>query len=130
MANPQTRTKTNNSGGIQGGISNGEHIYFRVAFKAPATIGKSQTTATYDGEENGVLEAKGRHDPCVVPRAVPIVEAMAALVVADLLMAQYSRQMARTLLPSLKEALPAKFGGEELVLNGETAEKSVINGAK
>ena len=72
-------TKTNNSGGIQGGISNGAPIYFRVAFKPPATIGQAQSTASYDLEE-GILEAKGRHDPCVVPRAVPIVEAMAALV--------------------------------------------------
>ena len=66
---PRLTTKTNNSGGIQGGISNGASIYFRVAFKPPATIGQAQTTATYDTEE-GVLEAKGRHDPCVVPRAV------------------------------------------------------------
>jgi chorismate synthase len=72
-------TKTNNSGGIQGGISNGAPIYFRVAFKPPATIGQAQSTASYDFEE-GILEAKGRHDPCVVPRAVPIVEAMSALV--------------------------------------------------
>jgi chorismate synthase len=72
-------TKTNNSGGIQGGISNGAPIYFRVAFKPPSTIGQAQNTASYDFEE-GILEAKGRHDPCVVPRAVPIVEATAALV--------------------------------------------------
>ena len=71
--------KTNHSGGVQGGITNGEPIYFRVGFKPPATIGKAQETVTYDGT-TGVLEAKGRHDPCVVPRAVPIVEAMAALV--------------------------------------------------
>ncbi|ERF74638.1 Chorismate synthase [Endocarpon pusillum Z07020] len=94
-------TKTNNSGGIQGGISNGAPIYFRVAFKPPATIGQAQTTATY-GFEEGVLEAKGRHDPCVVPRAVPIVEAMAALVVIDALMAQTAREGARALLPPLK----------------------------
>ena len=60
-------TKTNNSGGIQGGISNGQNIYFRVAFKPPATIGQAQQTATFDGDE-GTLEARGRHDPCVVPR--------------------------------------------------------------
>lgn len=76
---PTLTTKTNNSGGIQGGISNGSHIYFTVAFKPPATIGQAQTTASYEGQE-GVLEAKGRHDPCVLPRAVPIVESMAALV--------------------------------------------------
>lgn len=93
-------TKTNNSGGIQGGISNGAPIYFRVAFKSPATIGQAQTTTGYDLNE-GVLEAKGRHDPCVVPRAVPIVEAMAALVMIDALMAQKAREGAMALLPSL-----------------------------
>ena len=73
-ARPRLTTKTNNSGGIRGGISNGAPIYFTVGFKPPATIGQAQQTATY-GEEDGVLEAKGRHDPCVVPLAVPIVEA-------------------------------------------------------
>lgn len=76
------RTKTNNSGGIQGGISNGEDIYFRVAFKPIATLLKEQNTV--DKENNQVtINPKGRHDPCVLPRAVPIVEAMAALVLAD-----------------------------------------------
>jgi chorismate synthase len=75
-------TLTNNSGGIQGGISNGENIFFKVAFKSPATISQPQATATYDGQ-TGVLAAKGRHDPCVVPRAVPIVETMAALVIME-----------------------------------------------
>lgn len=75
-------TITNNSGGIQGGITNGENIYFRVAFKPPATISQAQSTATYGGED-GVLAARGRHDPCVVPRAVPIVESMAALVIME-----------------------------------------------
>ncbi|KKZ64748.1 chorismate synthase [[Emmonsia] crescens] len=98
-------TKTNNSGGIQGGISNGASIYFRVAFKPPATIGQAQTTTTYDFEE-GVLEAKGRHDPCVVPRAVPIVEAMASLVVLDALMAQNAREAAKNLLPPLPQTTP------------------------
>lgn len=98
-------TKTNNSGGIQGGISNGADIYFRVAFKPPATIGQAQTTARYDFEE-GVLEAKGRHDPCVVPRAVPIVEAMSALVIIDALIAQKSREASRSLLPPLPPAIP------------------------
>ncbi|OLN86620.1 Chorismate synthase [Colletotrichum chlorophyti] len=96
-------TKTNYSGGIQGGISNGAPIYFRVAFKPPATIGQDQQTATYDGEEGGVLAAKGRHDPCVVPRAIPIVEAMAAIVLLDALMAQHARQMTRSLLPPVKK---------------------------
>lgn len=75
-------TQTNFSGGVQGGISNGENIYFRVAFKPPATIGHAQPTTTYAGKE-GILEAKGRHDPCVVPRAVAIVEAMASLVIME-----------------------------------------------
>ncbi|GKT56379.1 chorismate synthase [Colletotrichum tofieldiae] len=96
-------TKTNYSGGIQGGISNGAPIYFRVAFKPAATIGKDQTTATYDGTEEGVLAAKGRHDPCVVPRAIPIVEAMAAIVLLDALMAQHARQMTKSLLPPIKK---------------------------
>jgi chorismate synthase len=76
------RTVTNNSGGVQGGISNGEDIYFRVAFKPPATIALKQKTITTSNEETA-LAARGRHDPCVLPRAVPIVEAMAALVLCD-----------------------------------------------
>ncbi len=83
-------TKTNHSGGIQGGISNGEPIIFRVAFKPPATISQPQQTADFDGLAT-TLEAKGRHDPCVVPRAVPIVEAMAALVLADAALQQQAR---------------------------------------
>ena len=75
-------TQTNNSGGIQGGISNGQTIRFRIAFKPPATIGRPQPTVDFEGKPV-ILEAKGRHDPCVVPRAVPIVETMAALVLAD-----------------------------------------------
>lgn len=100
-------TKTNNSGGIQGGISNGASIYFRVAFKPPATIGQAQNTTTYDLQE-GVLEAKGRHDPCVVPRAVPIVEAMSSLVLTDALMAQYARESTKNLLPPLPKTLPTR----------------------
>ena len=76
------RTTTNNSGGVQGGISNGEDIYFRVAFKPPATIALEQKTVTISKDETD-LAARGRHDPCVLPRAVPIVEAMAALVLCD-----------------------------------------------
>jgi chorismate synthase len=76
------RTVTNRSGGIQGGISNGENIIIRVAFKPTATIRKEQNTVTKTGEA-GVLAAKGRHDPCVLPRAVPMVEAMVALVLCD-----------------------------------------------
>jgi chorismate synthase len=76
------RTRTNFSGGIQGGISNGEDIYFKVAFKPVATIMQEQTSVDKQGNETTV-SGKGRHDPCVLPRAVPIVEAMAALVFAD-----------------------------------------------
>ncbi|WP_107667642.1 chorismate synthase [Cyanothece sp. BG0011] len=76
------RTKTNRSGGIQGGISNGENIIIRVAFKPTATIGKEQKTVTSDSEET-TLAAKGRHDPCVLSRAVPMVEAMVSLVLCD-----------------------------------------------
>lgn len=78
----RVKTKTNHSGGIQGGISNGEDIFFNVAFKPVATIMQDQDSV--DKEGNAVkVSGKGRHDPCVVPRAVPIVEAMAALVIAD-----------------------------------------------
>lgn len=84
-------TLTNYSGGVQGGISNGEPVYFRVAFKPPATIGLPQRTVDYSGNPVN-LEARGRHDPCVVPRAVPIVETMAALVLADLALIQRMRQ--------------------------------------
>jgi len=79
------KTKTNYSGGIQGGISNGEDIYFTVAFKPVATIMQDQQTVDTAGNEVTV-SGKGRHDPCVVPRAVPIVESMAALVIADFLL--------------------------------------------
>ena len=76
------RTVTNNSGGVQGGISNSEDIYFRVAFKPPATIALQQKTVTRSKEQTE-LAARGRHDPCVLPRAVPIVEAMTAIVLCD-----------------------------------------------
>jgi len=78
----KVRTTTNNSGGVQGGISNGEDIFFRVAFKPTSTIARDQKTVTASHEEI-TLAARGRHDPCVLPRAVPIVEAMAALVLCD-----------------------------------------------
>ena len=87
---PRLVTKTNFSGGIQGGISNGAHIYFDVGFKPPATIGQTQLTSNYNGQKKE-LENKGRHDPCVVPRAPPIIEAMAALTVLDALLLQRSR---------------------------------------
>jgi chorismate synthase len=80
--NNQVKTRTNHSGGIQGGISNGADIYFNVAFKPVATLMQDQESINEKGEQV-IVSGKGRHDPCVVPRAVPIVEAMAALVLAD-----------------------------------------------
>jgi chorismate synthase len=85
-----TRTKTNRSGGIQGGISNGENIVIHVAFKPTSTIGQVQKTVTRDGLEVE-LRGKGRHDPCVLPRAVPMVEAMMALTLVDALMLQQAQ---------------------------------------
>lgn len=82
MKNGKIITQTNNSGGIQGGISNGQDIYFNVAFKPVATLLQPQQTVNMQGE-NISFTAKGRHDPCVLPRAVPIVEAMAAMVILD-----------------------------------------------
>ncbi len=82
MENNRVRTRSNRSGGVQGGISNGEDIFFRVAFKPTATIMTSQETVSSQGESTE-LQGKGRHDACVLPRAVPIVEAMATLVMAD-----------------------------------------------
>ncbi len=82
MRDKRIRTTTNNSGGVQGGISNGEDIWIRVAFKPPATIALQQKTITSSKKESA-LAARGRHDPCVLPRAVPIVEAMVALVLCD-----------------------------------------------
>ena len=90
--NGKIRTKTNFSGGIQGGISNGETIYFKVAFKPVSTIKKRQKTVNRQKQEV-ILEAAGRHDPCVLPRAVPIVEAMTALVLLD----HYLRHKAQNL---------------------------------
>ncbi|KAJ2425059.1 bifunctional chorismate synthase/riboflavin reductase [NAD(P)H] aro2 [Coemansia sp. RSA 2531] len=100
------RTLSNHSGGVQGGISNGQTIYFRVAFKPPATICQDQSTATYNGQ-GGVLAARGRHDPCVVPRAVPIVEAMAAIVLMDAVLQQNGRTATRQLLRPVPDELKA-----------------------
>lgn len=80
--NGKIRTRTNNSGGVQGGLSNGEDIYFRVAFKPVATLLKEIETVDKNGNPD-ILHAKGRHDPCVLPRAVPVVEAMAAITIMD-----------------------------------------------
>ena len=84
-------TKTNNAGGTLGGISNGENLFFRVAVKPVSTIGQAQETATYGGAAT-VLEAKGRHDPCVLPRTPPLVEAMATLAVMDAALIQKTRE--------------------------------------
>ncbi len=86
----EIRTRTNRSGGTQGGISNGENIIIRVAFKPTATIRKEQNTVTQAGVET-TLAAKGRHDPCVLPRAVPMVESMVALVLCDHLLRHYGQ---------------------------------------
>ena len=87
-------TATNRSGGIQGGISNGQDIYFRVAFKPVATLLMEQNTVNLQGEAT-TLTARGRHDPCVLPRAVPVVEAMAAMTLADCYLMNKSAQMGR-----------------------------------
>jgi chorismate synthase len=135
-------TKTNWSGGVQGGIANGETIYFRheiispftsfraltrsyrVGFKSPATISQAQATAQYDGTL-GTLEAKGRHDPCVVPRAVPIVEAMASLVIMDQILFQNSRSTAASLLPPVSTLPPTMvLPPKEVPLNGPVRTQS------
>ena len=82
MRDGDVRTATNRSGGMQSGISNGENIFLRVAFKPTATIAREQKTVT-TSRRSTTLAARGRHDPCVLPRAVPMVEAMAALVLCD-----------------------------------------------
>jgi chorismate synthase len=82
MEGDRVRTRTNRSGGVQGGITNGETIYFRVAFKPTATVMRTQHTVSVDRHDT-TIEGRGRHDPCVLPRAVPMVEAMTALVLAD-----------------------------------------------
>jgi chorismate synthase len=92
----QPRTASNRSGGVQGGISNGEDVVLRVAFKPTATISKQQDTVTTSGEAT-TLSAQGRHDPCVLPRAVPMVEAMVCLVLAD----HWLRQRSVDVLPPL-----------------------------
>ena len=88
--NGHINTHTNHSGGIQGGISNGQDIYFRVAFKSVATILMEQETVNMEGEDT-ILKARGRHDPCVLPRAVPIVESMAEMTLLDFLLMQKIR---------------------------------------
>ncbi|KAI8617554.1 chorismate synthase [Chytriomyces sp. MP71] len=108
--NGKLRTMTNFSGGIQGGISNGENVYFKVGFKSVATISQAQETAKYDGTA-GVLEAKGRHDPCVLPRAVPIVESMATLTIMEALMHQNARKATAVPLAAKGIEIPARLAG-------------------
>jgi len=97
LFNQDGSTKTNRSGGIQGGISNGMDIYFNVAFKPVATLMQDQKTINEEGSEV-TMKGKGRHDPCVLPRAVPIVESMAALVIADHLLRNQTTRL--TAVPS------------------------------
>lgn len=92
LKNDKVKTSSNHSGGIQGGISNGETIYFETAFKPTPTILKPQNSVNIKGEKV-IIKPEGRHDPCVIPRAVPIVEAMAALVIADFFMLSKSDKM-------------------------------------
>lgn len=114
----RTRTRTNRSGGVQGGISNGETIVVRVAFKPTSTIGREQKTVTREGEEVSI-RAKGRHDPCVLPRAVPMVEAMVALVLVDSLMQDIAQcqlfprkeTFGTNGIPSLENSLGKKLEG-------------------
>lgn len=114
-ADGRTRTQSNRSGGIQGGISNGETIVLRVAFKPTSTIAREQHTVTRAGEEV-TMRGKGRHDPCVLPRAVPMVEAMAALVLTDHLM-QHLAQCS---------VLPSHAGGAPNPLGPTAPEGSVL----
>src|SRR5437660_5159605 len=109
MRGGRIRAATNNSGGAQGGISNGEEIYFRVAFKPTATIAHEQKTVTSSRKQTQ-LAARGRHDPCVLPRAVPIVEAMAALVLCD----HALRQRAIAIADRLPRRSKAKAGGSRV----------------
>lgn len=90
--NGKINTRSNHSGGIQGGISNGQDIYFRVAFKPVATLLRQQETVTLNGKD-ATIQAKGRHDPCVLPRAVPIVEAMAAMTILDFYLLNKTRKL-------------------------------------
>jgi chorismate synthase len=83
MDGNEVKTRTNNSGGILGGITNGMPIVFRVAFKPTPSIGLEQESVSLSRKENAVLKVKGRHDPCIVPRAVPCVEAAAAIALFD-----------------------------------------------
>lgn len=99
------RTASNHAGGVIGGISNGEEVVFKVAIKPVSTIGQPQTTATFSGQQV-VLEARGRHDACVLPRAPPLVEGMAAIVVMDAVLQQRARSGPVSSLATLSAATP------------------------
>lgn len=109
----EVRTTSNRSGGIQGGISNGEDIVMRIGFKPTSTIGKNQKTVDRDGIETE-LRARGRHDPCVVPRAVPMVESMVAIVLADQLLQHFAQC---ELLPRGDSVSPDKKVSKQFVHN-------------
>jgi len=121
-------TVSNNSGGVQGGITNGENVVFRVAFKPPATIGKAQTTATFSGVTTQ-LNSEGRHDPCVVPRAPAIVEGMAALVLADCALMQLSREASRLVFSLPDGKICGKRVASELP-EGEAKPKAIKTDTK
>merc|ERR1712137_788060 len=104
------KCKTNNAGGTLGGISSGENIVMRIGIKPASSISKDQETCTFDGEAH-VLSVKGRHDPCVLPRAPPLVEGMAALTVADACMRQRARSGAP--LQTLKQENSAVSAGQK-----------------
>uniref|UniRef100_A0A7N0T6U9 Chorismate synthase n=1 Tax=Kalanchoe fedtschenkoi TaxID=63787 RepID=A0A7N0T6U9_KALFE len=104
----RVRTRTNRSGGIQGGISNGEIIEMRIGFKPTSTISKKQRTVTRDKQETDLV-ARGRHDPCVVPRAVPMVESMVAIVLVDQLMAQHAQCELFPINPEFQESSSRKL---------------------
>lgn len=120
------RTRTNRSGGVQGGISNGEHIVMRVAFKPTSTISRLQSTVTREGRETE-LRARGRHDPCVVPRAVPMVESMVALVLADQLLQHFAQC---ELLPRADTASPDKTLGHQFATGAAAAPAAAASAAQ
>ena len=107
-AEGRVRTRTNRSGGVQGGLANGEPIVVRVAFKPTSTIARPQKTVSRDGKDTDLI-ARGRHDPGVVPRAVPMVEAMVALTLADHLLLHYAQC---ELLPRGEDAVGTGSGGD------------------
>lgn len=122
------RPATNNAGGTLGGITSGAELVFRVPIKPVSTIGRAQATATYGGEE-AVLEAKGRHDPCVLPRAPPLLEAMTALVLADLALIQRSRAphgMLHVLPAAVTAAADDEAGADETSAGPRAADGSAV----